>query len=212
MALTNTMRSALLHAVCHLKDNLMLQLKTIITLHQGVQHTCLCKSDNIYASCIYTSIPFLGYVPNKNSPRKLCIFWGAQMFSPPSDSTQNLDTLKSAHFQVHQAKSSCHQNLEVAPSAKQKKNKKVMAKWRQTSGTGTSGRSSLRFFIVTLAPICPLESKTSKTLKQEPYSPVSVKSSSDEGETDYKNSGQRSTRAEVALDFRSTTELESHYK
>lgn len=136
------------------------------------------------------------------------------MFSPPSDSTQNLDTLKSARFQVHQAKSSCHQNLEVAPSAKQEKTKKVMAKWRQTSGTGTPGRSllSLRSFIVTLAPICPLESNTSKTLKQEPYSPVSVKSSSDEGETDYKNSGQRSTRAEVALDLRSTTELESHYK
>lgn len=58
------------------------------------------------------------------------------MFSPPSDSTQNLDTLKSAGFQVHQAKSSCHQNLEVAPSAKQEKTKKVRAKWRQTSGTG----------------------------------------------------------------------------
>lgn len=52
------------------------------------------------------------------------------MFSSHSDSIQNLDTLKSAGFQVHQAKTS-HQNLKAAPSAKQEKTKKVMTKWRQ---------------------------------------------------------------------------------
>jgi len=52
------------------------------------------------------------------------------MFSSHSDSIQNSDTLKSAGFQVHQAKTVCHQNLEAAPSAKQDKTKKVKAKWR----------------------------------------------------------------------------------
>lgn len=64
------------------------------------------------------------------------------MFSSHSDSIQNLDTLKSAGFQVHQAKTS-HQNLKAAPSAKQEKTKKVMTKWRQAFRTGTPGCISL---------------------------------------------------------------------
>ena len=63
--------------------------------------------------------------------------------------------------------------------------------------------------VITPAAICPLERKTGKTFKQQPYSPVSMRSSSDEGVDDYKTSLQRSTRTEVTLDLTSTTGLKS---